>query len=254
MITTPAFPEPNHTQTPNKFFEMIPSMNEAELRVTLVMIRQTFGFHRDGFKMGITKLAKAAGLSPQGARDGAAAAEKRGTFRRANPESIKESEWELVTEPLQPVDPSSQLIETLQPVEGDPLASGGQSSIKESIKETLNKQPTAGNYQKFSQKVTDERKEMLKLGERIEASLGITPDWKNKKWERATREIVKKEAAGQPFDKFVKWLKSGNEYNRPKPFQIAKDPTLILNNWAQAFMNVVENATFTRNEDGSINV
>lgn len=130
MKTTAAFPEPQHTQTPNNFFDMIPDMNEAELRVTLVMIRNTFGWHRNDFKMGVSKLAAAAGLSRQGALDGAAAAEERGTFRRANPDTIKEAEWELVVT-LQSVDPSSQLTPTLQSVDDYPPTSGGQLGVKE---------------------------------------------------------------------------------------------------------------------------
>jgi hypothetical protein len=116
MAKSKAFPLPNYTQAPNNFFEMIPQMGEAELRVTLVMIRQTFGFHRNGFKMGVSKLATAAGLSRQGALDGAEAAEGRGTFRRTNPDSNTEAEWELVVA-LNPVDTP------LQPVEGGPQPS-----------------------------------------------------------------------------------------------------------------------------------
>ena len=129
------FESPNYTQTPNDFFAMLPEMGEAEMRVTLVMIRHTFGFHREGFKMGIGKLARAAGLSPQGARDGAAAAEARGTFRRVNPDAITEAEWELSVT-LQPVeDPSTRFTLPLQPVEGTPPAGRGQVGVKESIKE-----------------------------------------------------------------------------------------------------------------------
>jgi hypothetical protein len=117
-----AFPEPNFTTTPNNFFTMIPDMSDAELRVTLVMFRQTFGWqNRTSFKMGLDKLAEAAGLSRQGALDGAAAAEKRGTFHRANPDTNKEAEWELVV--------------ALQPVEGSPQPSRGLSGVKESTKE-----------------------------------------------------------------------------------------------------------------------
>lgn len=128
MATSKAFPLPNYTQTPNDFFEMIPDMGDAELRVTLVMIRHTFGFHRNSFKMGVSKLATASGLSRQGALDGAEAAEKRGTFRRTNPDSNTEAEWELVVA-LNPVDTP------LNPVEGSPQPSGGLSGVKESIKE-----------------------------------------------------------------------------------------------------------------------
>lgn len=99
-----SFQSPNYTQAPNDFFVMLPEMGDAELRVTLVMIRQTFGFHRDGFKMGMKKLAKAAGLSDQGARNGAEEAEKRGTFKRSNPTEQGEAEWELSVDPLNPLE------------------------------------------------------------------------------------------------------------------------------------------------------
>lgn len=124
--TTPAFPEPNYTQTPNNFFDMIPDMSDAELRVTIVMIRQTFGYHRDGFKMSVSKLATASGLSRQGALDGAKAAEERGTFCRANPDAQGEAEWKLVVG-----DPSSEFTPPLQPVEGSPQGGRGQLPIKE---------------------------------------------------------------------------------------------------------------------------
>lgn len=126
-ITTNAFPEPNYTQTPNDFFDMLPEMESSEVRVTLVMIRQTFGFHRSGFKMGIGKLAEAAGLSRNAAKDGAIAAEKRGTFRRANPDEQTEAEWELVV---------TECLSDSQPVTPTQSTSDSQVGIKESIKET----------------------------------------------------------------------------------------------------------------------
>ncbi len=123
-----SFQSPNYTQSPNDFFDMIPDMSDAELRVTLVMIRQTFGFHRDGFKMGINKLAFAAGLSRNGAKDGAEQAEKRGTFRRVNPDAQTEAEWELIVTPSA----SDHLIG--QPVTTPPSASDSQVRVKERIK------------------------------------------------------------------------------------------------------------------------
>src|SRR3990167_4891840 len=132
------FRSPNHTQTPNDFFDMLPDMSEAELRVTLVMIRHTHGWHKNGFTMGIHDLAVAAGLSDQGARDGALAAEERGTFRRTNPTAKKTAEWELVVDDdLKPIEvqTSTQLGINLHPVEVEPQPSGGQVPLKESIKE-----------------------------------------------------------------------------------------------------------------------
>jgi hypothetical protein len=125
------FESPNYTQAPNDFFAMIPNMEEAELRVTLVMIRQTFGFHREGFKMGLNKLADAAGLSRNGAKAGAEAAEKRGTFYRTNPDSLGEAEWSLV------VYPSASDQVGGQPVTTPPSASEGQVGVKERIKKEI---------------------------------------------------------------------------------------------------------------------
>lgn len=90
------FPTPRHTQTPNDFFEMAAEMDEPELRVTLVMIRHTFGWHQNSFRMSIDDLAEEAGISPNSARKGAEAAEARGTFRRSNPGENKTAMWELV--------------------------------------------------------------------------------------------------------------------------------------------------------------
>jgi hypothetical protein len=136
-----AFQSPNHTQTPNDFFDMVNDMSDAELRVTLVMIRQTFGFHRDDFKMGINKIAGLAGLSRNGAKQGVKDAENRGTFRRANPDSLEEAEWILVIEDGQPVTtpPSASDQGDGQPVTRGWSASEGQVGVKERLKKSLNK-------------------------------------------------------------------------------------------------------------------
>lgn len=95
-LMSSGFKSPNYTQVPNDFFTYISDMEESELRVTLVMIRETFGYHRKNFRMGIKKLAAATGLSLNGARAGAEFAETRGTFRRMNPSASGSAEWELI--------------------------------------------------------------------------------------------------------------------------------------------------------------
>lgn len=129
--TTAAFPEPNFTQVPNKFFDMLAdNMESSEVRVTLIMIRQTFGFHRESFKMGLSKLSDATGLSRNAVKDGAEAAEKRGTFYRTNPDEQGEAEWALVVNeclpPMQPLTPPHATIDSHSPI---------KESIKKDIKE-----------------------------------------------------------------------------------------------------------------------
>jgi len=130
-----AFDEPNHTQTPNKFFDMIPDMSEAELRVTLVMIRHTLGYHKNTFKMGMQKLGDASGLTRQGAMAGAEAAEQRGIFKRSNPDSQKEAEWELNLLPVNVDDMSTSLTLSVNVDDTKCNPRLQQSPIKESIKE-----------------------------------------------------------------------------------------------------------------------
>lgn len=202
--TTEAFPEPNYTQTPNDFFDMIPDMTDAELRVTLIMIRQTFGFHRGEFKLGVQKIADAAGLSRQGALDGAEAAEKRGTFRRTNPTEITEAQWELVTtSPLHSVDPSTQLRVTLQPVEGDPLPSGGQSPIKETIKEKRKKGDLVDGLLFYGKQAQDQQVDKVEeVFQTLERGLrvNITRTTNN----QAVAKKILRDA--RPLERFLQWV------------------------------------------------
>jgi DnaD/phage-associated family protein len=139
-LMSSGFHSPNFTQVPNDFFTLIPDMEDTELRVTLVMIRETFGYHRSDFRMGIKKLATAAGLSLNGARVGAKAAQKRGTFSRVNPGEQGSAEWELVVEHSNTegaISEGDAMNEPLgvQPVNTRASTSEGQSGIKKSIKE-----------------------------------------------------------------------------------------------------------------------
>jgi DnaD/phage-associated family protein len=76
------FQAPNYTQTPNDFFEMARDMKEAELKVTLYIIRETFGYHREEVEVSIRKLAIGAGLTPRNAYNGAEKAIARGTLEK----------------------------------------------------------------------------------------------------------------------------------------------------------------------------
>lgn len=73
---------PNHTQVPNDLFEMLPDLSTAELRVMMVLIRDTLGFHRERVKLTVAEIMRRSGLSRQGVYDGAEAAELRGLLKR----------------------------------------------------------------------------------------------------------------------------------------------------------------------------
>lgn len=75
-------PAPNFTAVPNRIFELMPDMKEAELRVTLIIARQTFGWHRRSDKISLSQLMKMAGMSRQGVLNGIEEGMARGTISR----------------------------------------------------------------------------------------------------------------------------------------------------------------------------
>ncbi len=76
------FQAPNYTQVPNDFFEMASEMGEAELKVVLCIIRETFGYHRETCELSVRVLARKAGLTPRNAYNGAEKAIERGLIEK----------------------------------------------------------------------------------------------------------------------------------------------------------------------------
>jgi hypothetical protein len=75
--------KPTYTQTPNILFdELMRDMGEAELKVTLAIMRQTFGWHRHFYEMSLTDLQEFTGLSRPSVTKGIDAGIRRGTMRR----------------------------------------------------------------------------------------------------------------------------------------------------------------------------
>lgn len=72
----------NYTRTPNEILACAPDMNEAELKLTLVLVRQTYGFHVESVKMTYDDMCKAANLSRTSVSRAINDIEKRGFFRR----------------------------------------------------------------------------------------------------------------------------------------------------------------------------
>lgn len=126
------FESPNYTQVPNDFFDMIADMSDAELRATLVVVRETFGYHRDAAKVGIAEIGNRAGLSYNGAVAGCEAAAERGTFKRTNPSTKTKAEWILAVQT--PSASEGVLDEHPQPVREAPSASEGQVRLKKGKK------------------------------------------------------------------------------------------------------------------------
>lgn len=81
-----------YTRTPNHVYDAMPDMGYAELKCTMALVRQTYGFHRDEARVTYDDFAEATGLSRQGISDGLEAVERRGFFERGSGRSA----WKTV--------------------------------------------------------------------------------------------------------------------------------------------------------------
>ncbi len=86
------FEHPNHTQVPNDFFDrLLPRIEkECELRVTLVAVRRTLGYHTDEAELSLSFLMEGTGMSRKAVREGLAAAIRRGTMTLAKKQTNRD--------------------------------------------------------------------------------------------------------------------------------------------------------------------
>jgi hypothetical protein len=248
FITTGAFPEPEWTQVPNKFFDMLPEMEASEALTTLVLIRETYGYHRPTCKMSIPKIAAAAGISEGSVKAGAEAAEKRGTFRRSNPNEKTSAEWELVTGST--IDPS-----TIEGGEGQPLTLTGstidpQLPIKE-IKE--NNKDTSFFTPKEQEQNEAKMQALLSAGQNptllrekpaidaFESAFGITRPWAwypakttdERTWKDLRGYLVELyEADPDCFTKYVTWTRVPYAKGTMTALGIKRNPQDFPDSWS----------------------
>jgi hypothetical protein len=72
------------TKTPNEILEAMPGMSEAELKLTAVLVRLTYGYHAEEVKLRYEDMRDAARLSQGGVANAVEAVTRRGFFRRGN--------------------------------------------------------------------------------------------------------------------------------------------------------------------------
>jgi hypothetical protein len=72
----------NWTKTPNEILEAMPLMTEAELKLTAVLVRMTYGYHKSKVRMTYEDMEQAAGISRGSVYNAIERIENRGFFRR----------------------------------------------------------------------------------------------------------------------------------------------------------------------------
>lgn len=144
------FKHPNYTQAPNQLFdELMAVMGEAELRIVLVAVRKTLGYHKTHDAISLSQFMKMSGLSRQGALDGIEAAKERGLLcelEKRGARGVKH--YGLVISP----DQSTEETSTSQA--SRPVTSQRSRPTKETVKkEKEKKDPTPnGGAQPLSKK------------------------------------------------------------------------------------------------------
>lgn len=90
------FQAPNYTQVPNDYFDLVMEMTEAEIKIISVLIRYTFGYHRDEIKMSVRELATATKMSTSSVWIGAEKLEGRGLIERSVSNNTTATIWTVV--------------------------------------------------------------------------------------------------------------------------------------------------------------
>jgi Bacteriophage replication protein O len=108
MSTKGKTPSQRYTQAPNKFFDdILPQIKTlAELKVTLVIMRKTRGWHKSSDRLSISKLKKFTGLSEQSVRNGIEQGMTRGTIARHPDGRSFSYSLTIASEKAQDLDPS----------------------------------------------------------------------------------------------------------------------------------------------------
>ena len=122
-------PPPNYTQAPNVLLdELLPEIKSlAELKVTLVVVRHTIGWHEDESKLSLADLEKRTGLSRQSAIDGVKRGLERGTLERRI-EGEKGAQSAFYTLNLASQESGPELVKDLDQDQSTNLTSSGQVS------------------------------------------------------------------------------------------------------------------------------
>lgn len=92
------FISPNFTQIPNDFFESyLPILDKAELKILLVIMRGTFGYHRDETTISIRDMARQTGLSVSSIMPAAQKLEELGLIERVT-DGSKSTHWRTLVD------------------------------------------------------------------------------------------------------------------------------------------------------------
>jgi phage replication O-like protein O len=141
---------PNYTQTPNDLFDRwLPHLGEAELKVLLVIMRKTFGWHKKRDRISITQLSDITGLLRETVISATKSLQSKGMIIKdvIGPIGKQETHYELVI--TEDSNNSYQSVKPTPLVGLDPLGSTDSQKKASYTKETAAKEKeTAAAFSK----------------------------------------------------------------------------------------------------------
>lgn len=140
------------TKTPNEILEAMPDMTEAELKLTAVLMRQTYGYHRNEVKMTYDDMMTKANINSRTTiSDAIDRIERRGFFVRG-----RRSMW-LINSPVNGLNQLDESPSTgLNEVDDSPV--DGLNEPEKSPLTGLDESPSTGLFQSYKETPNGEKR------------------------------------------------------------------------------------------------
>jgi phage replication O-like protein O len=183
-------PSPNYTQTPNDLFDhWLPHLSESELKVLLVIMRKTFGWHKVRDKISISQLSQFTGMLRETVIKATKSLKDKGVIIRQviGPIGKQETFYELVVN-----EDSNNSYPSVQPTRpvGSDLLGSTDSQKKENTKENnkivcVDQPPVAvppllNNHEKIRKKHPDGSSFEVSMNDLFHACIQNRKDWSEK--------------------------------------------------------------------------
>ncbi len=151
---------PTYTQTPNDLFDhWLPLLNEGELKVLLVIMRKTFGWHKTHDVISVSQLSKYTGMMEETVIKSAKSLQNKGVITRevSGPIGKQQTKYSLVVN--EDSNNSYPSVQSRTPLGSNPPVQT-EAQKKENYKEKIKQQQAAPPAAVFSDQSNKKKKDL----------------------------------------------------------------------------------------------
>ena len=132
MRVSKGFDPANHTQVPNDLFDQLPELTGAELKILLIILRKTRGWHKETDRISYTQLQEFTGLGREAVSKGITGLKNKGLITIDDSRKTHSYEVNYITgSKIESVRKSNRISSKIEPVIGSKI-----EHTKETTKET----------------------------------------------------------------------------------------------------------------------